>query len=238
MLEEFDNIYFFFKGRGVRVFFPTCPSNGKLLVKTMYLSAFPYFEAEMLRRGYTVCFISHQSRWAPDEETHLTAEFVRFVTAKLNMEPKCIPVGFSCGGLQAVRLAELYPELISVLFLDAPVLNILSLAGLGACRPKDAVVFWSELVKTYGFTKSTLINFRKSAIDYMEPLIENNIPIVMLYGDADDVVPYEENGQVLEDYYKENGGDLCVIRMPGRWHHPHSLEDPTPIIEQVEARLR
>ena len=238
MLEEFDNIYFFFKGRAARVFFPTCPSNGKLIIKTMYLSAFPYFEAEMLKRGYTVCYVGHASRWAPDDETHLTAEFIRFVAAKLNLDPKCIAVGLSCGGGQAVRLAELYPELVSVLFLDAPVMNLLSLAGLGVCIPKEARIFYSEMVTTYGFTKSTLINFRKSAIDYMEPLIENNISVVMLYGDADEVVPYVENGKVLEDYYKENGGDIYCMLIPGRKHHPQSLVDPTPIIEQVEARLQ
>ena len=65
----------------------------------------------------------------------------------------------------------------------------------------------------------------------------SNIPIIMLYGDADTVVLYEENGKVLEDYYRENGGDLKVICKPGCGHHPHSLEDPTPIIEFVEAHL-
>lgn len=181
--------------------------------------------------------MSHPTRWAPDSETEVTAQFVRHVAKELNIEPKCIIVGMSCGGLQGVRLAELYPELISVLFLDAPVLNLLSLAGLGACNPRHVPCFWGELVKTYGFNKSTILNFRKSPIDNMKPLIDNNIPIIMVYGDADDVVPYEENGQVLEDYYRENGGDLQVIRMEGRGHHPHSMEDPTPIIEYVEAHL-
>ena len=71
----------------------------------------------------------------------------------------------------------------------------------------------------------------------MEPLIANNIPIIMLYGDADEVVLYAENGKVLEDYYRENGGDMKVICKPGCGHHPHSLEDPTPIMEFVEAHL-
>lgn len=238
MLEQFDNKYFFFQGRDARIFYPTCPSNGKLILKTEYLAAFPYFEAEMLRRGYTLCCTSHPTRWAPDSETKVTAEFVSYVAAELKIEPKCIVVGMSCGGLQAVRLAELYPELISVLFLDAPVMNLLSLAGLGVCNERDSAVFWKELVKTYGFTKSTLINFRKSPIDSMETLIEHKIPIIMLYGDQDNVVPYEENGKVLEDYYKERGGDLCCMPIPGRGHHPHSLKDPTPIIAYVESRLK
>lgn len=237
MLSQFKSKNFVYEGRNAIIVYPSCPANGKILLKTEYFPAFPYFEAAMLQRGYTLCYMAHPTRWAPDSETHIMADFVRFVAAELGFEPKCIPVGMSCGGLQAVRLAELHPELISVMFLDAPVLNLLSLAGLGACNPADAAKFWPELVKTYGFNKSTILNFRKSPIDNMEPLIENNIPIIMLYGDADIVVPYEENGQVLEDYYKANGGELCVMRMEGRGHHPHSLQDPTPIIEFVEAHL-
>ncbi len=243
MLSDFDEKYFFVTGadgrvRDCQIFYPSVPSNGKLMLKPQYTGAFPYFEEEMLKRGYTLCAMSHPTRWGPDSETEETAKFVRLVAEELKMEPKCIVIGMSCGGLQAVRLAELHPELVSVLFLDAPVMNLLSMAGLGACNPTHATGFWNELVKTYGFNKSTILNFRKSPIDNMEPLIENNIPIIMLYGDKDDVVPYEENGQVLEEFYRERGGDLCVMRMEGRGHHPHSLQDPTPIIEFVEAHLK
>lgn len=237
MLSQFKVKEFVFQGRNAKILYPPCPANGKLILKTEYFSAFPYFEVAMLKKGYTLCFVSHPTRWAPDSETHVMADFVRSVAAELGYEPKCIPVGMSCGGLQAVRLAELHPELVSVLFLDAPVLNLLSMAGLGACQCKDVPKFWEEMVKTYGFTRSSIVNFRKSPIDDMQSLIQNNIPIIMLYGDADDVVLYEENGKILEDYYLEHGGDIKVLRFPGRGHHPHSLEDPAPIMEFVEAHL-
>ena len=134
-------------------------------------------------------------------------------------------------------MAQLHPELVSVLYIDAPVLNILSLAGLGASTCRNTPLFRKELIETYGFTPSTLVNFRNSPIDHLPSLIEHNIPIIMLYGDADDTVLYEENGKILEDYYREHGGDMKVICKPGCGHHPHSLEDPTPIIEFIEAHL-
>jgi alpha-beta hydrolase superfamily lysophospholipase len=236
-MNRFEQKSFTFEGRNAVVFFPSCPSNGKLMLKTEYLTAFPFFEIEMLQRGYTLAFMSHPTRWAPDSETKVLADFVEFVAAELGMEPKVIVIGMSCGGLQAVRLAELYPHLISVLYIDAPVLNILSLAGLGECCDSAVPIFWRELVATYGFSKSTVINFRGSPIDKMEPLIENNIPVIMLYGNADRVVIYEENGKVLEDYYKAHGGDIKVISKSMTGHHPHGLTDPTPIIEFVESRL-
>lgn len=236
-LGEFRTDTFIFCDREAKIIYPNVHANGRLILKTEYLEAFPYFEIGMLQRGYTVCYVSHPTRWAPNSETDILAEFVKFVAAKLEVEAKCIAVGMSCGGLQAVRLAELYPELVSVLYLDAPVLNILSMAGLGECRCDALPSFWRELVATYGFSRSTVINFRESPIDHMEPLVAHNIPIIMLYGNADDVVIYEENGKVLEEYYKKYNGDIKVICRSMCGHHPHSLENPTPIIEFVESRL-
>ena len=166
------------------------------------------------------------------------AEFIRYCADKLGTSEKCVLEGLSCGGLQATRLAELYPELVAVMYLDAPVLNILSMAGLGEAKQEDVGGFWREIVATYGVSRSTIVNFRKSPIDNMPPLIENNIPIIMLYGNGDNVVIYEENGKVLETYYKENGGTIKVIAKSMCGHHPHGLEDVTPIIEFIQDSLQ
>ena len=109
---------------------------------------------------------------------------------------------------------------------------------MGECKDPAVSIFWRELVNTYGFNRSTVINFRNSPIDHMQTLIDHRIPIIMLYGNADEVVLYEENGKVLEEFYRENGGDLKVICRSMGGHHPHSLSDPTPIIEFVESRLQ
>ena len=108
------------------------------------------------------------------------------------------------------------------------------MAGLGELSKESADSFWRELVDAYGVNRSTIVNYRKSPIDNMAPLIENNIPIIMLYGNADTVVIYEENGKVLENYYRENGGKIKVIARSMGEHHPHGLDDPTNIIDFVE----
>ncbi len=66
-------------------------------------------------------------------------------------------------------------------------------------------------------------------------LLENNIPIMLVAGGSDGVVPFIENGAILEKYYKENGGTIEVIIKPGCEHHPHGLDDNTPIIDFVLA---
>lgn len=230
--KNFKGEEFTFEDQLATVLYPTVEPNGKMVLKTEYLDAFPDFEQAMLRRGYYVINITHSNRWAPDHTIHQMARFVRAMAEKLNCSEKCIPAGMSCGGLQAVRLAQMYPELVPVMYIDAPALNILSLAGLGDAE--FSVGMWNEMVSAFGFNKSTVVAFRDGAIDHLDKLIEYDIPVIMLYGNADTVVPYHENGKVLEDYYKAHGGKLKVIEKSMVGHHPHSLKDPTPIIEFVE----
>lgn len=234
MWNEFKTKKFTFAEREAVIIYPDCEPVGRMLLKTEYLDAFPNFDIEMLKRGYYLINISHRSRWAPDEETDIMADFVRYCAKELNVSERCVLEGMSCGGLQAAMLAERYPELVSVMYLDAPVLNILSMAGLGERRPENNDNMWRELVATYGVNRSTIVNFRKSPIDHMEPLIQHNIPVIMVYGNADNIVVYEENGKVLEEYYKEHGGVMKVIAKSMCGHHPHGLKDVTPIIDFIE----
>ena len=137
----------------------------------------------------------------------------------------------SCGGLIAVKLAAKHPEAVSALYLDAPVLNFLSCpANVGR---NDATML-DEFTRDTGITLSMLLSYREHPIDKMHLLLKNNIPIFMVYGDSDDVVPYHENGALLEKYYKENGGIIECIGKQGCGHHPHGLEDNTPLIEFAE----
>jgi alpha-beta hydrolase superfamily lysophospholipase len=64
-------------------------------------------------------------------------------------------------------------------------------------------------------------------------LAEARLPIILVCGDSDKTVPYEENGKILYERYKEMGGTIELILKEGCDHHPHSLEDPTPIVNFI-----
>ena len=59
--------------------------------------------------------------------------------------------------------------------------------------------------------------------------------VLLVAGEADDVVPYAENGAVMAAKMAAAGGRIHVILKPGVGHHPHSLEDPAPITAFMEA---
>jgi pimeloyl-ACP methyl ester carboxylesterase len=234
MWNNFESKEFMFQDRIATIVYPSVKPNGKMILKPEYLPAFPTFDIAMLERGYYLINIQHYSRWAPDEETHIMADFVRFCAKELGADEKCIVEGMSCGGLQGARFAQEYPELCAVLYLDNPVLNMLSMYGCGACKDDMVSAFRTEITNTYGVDESTILNFRNSPIDYLDKLIDNKIPVLLIYGNGDPVVIFRENGNVLKEYYETNGGDIKVIVRSMQKHHPHGLDNPTPIIEFVE----
>ena len=236
MTESLWNGYrrldFSFEGRPCILVFPNQANEQKnWLFKTEYFGAFPEFEIEMLSRGWHLAYIKNVTRWCIDADLDLKERFARFLHTEYALSKKCVPVGMSCGGMIACKFAAKFPHRVSALYLDAPVMNLLSCpASVG----RKASNLLDEFINATGMTLSELISYREHPIDKLPMLLENNIPIVLVYGDSDDVVPYHENGMLLEKYYKNKGGNLLVIGKPGCGHHPHGLNDNTPIIEFVE----
>lgn len=228
----FKRVDFVFEGRDAILVFPDKANEKKnWLFKTEYFGAFPNFEIEMLQRGWHLAFVKNTTRWCLDEDIDLKKRFCAYLSAEYGLYEKCVPVGISCGGLIGSKFAAKYPECVSALYLDAPVLNLLSCpADLGKANSG----MLSEFIQATGMNLSQLICYREHPIDKMHLLLENKIPIILVYGDADDIVPYEENGAILEKYYRENGGIMITIGKENCGHHPHGLADNAPIIEFVE----
>lgn len=228
----FKRIDFTFEGREAILVLPENPTpNRNWLFKTEYFGAFPNFEIAMLKRGWHLAYIKNITRWCLDEDIDLKRRFAEYLKSEYFLYKKCVPVGMSCGGLIACKYAAKHPDCVSALYLDAPVMNLLSCpAGIGVAGSD----LMDEFINATGITLSALTYYREHPIDKMPVLLKNNIPIVLIYGDADTVVPYCENGAVLEEYYKKNGGVILSIGKAGCAHHPHGLDDNTPIIEFVE----
>lgn len=224
--EEFD-----FKGRNAIAVLPENP-NGSWLFKTEYFGAFPDLEIEMLKRGFAVLHVNNITRWNKHpEDTDIKAQFADFASKKYNLKKTCVPVGMSCGGMQAIYFAAKYPEYVSAMYLDAPVINLLSCpAGLGG-KATDAL--YAEFQAATGMSISKLLSFRNHPLDHFEALVENDIPVFLVAGDSDGTVPFEENGALLDEYYKKHGGKIETVVKPGCDHHPHGLSDNTPIIEFI-----
>ena len=224
--DEFE-----FEGLPAIVVKPNTAPNGKWALKTEYFGAFPALEAELLNRGWHIAYNQNFNRWAQQKDLERKGRFIDLVSARYGLEKKCAVVGMSCGGLFGVKLAALYPDKISALYLDAPVLNLLSCpAALGAAEYS----FYEEYFQVTGQTISQLLSYREHPIDQMDILLAHEIPVVLVAGDSDRTVPYCENGQVLAEFYQKNGGTIEVYVKKDCDHHPHGLEDPGQIADFLD----
>jgi len=146
---------------------------------------------------------------------------------------KTVVEGFSRGGLFAYNWAAANPDKVSCIFGDNPVCDFKSWPG-GKGKGVGSKGDWDGLIKCYNFKdEAEALAYKENPIDLLAPLAKAGIPLIHVVGDADDVVPVAENTAVIEQRYKALGGTIEVIAKPGCDHHPHSLKDPTPIVEFV-----
>lgn len=169
----------------------------------------------------------------PSAQAHLDA-FYRHVVAK-GLSPKATLVGVSRGGLYAYRFAAAHPERVTCIYGDAPVCDFKSWPG-GKGRGRGSKGDWASLIRLYGFkNEAEALASKENPIDLLEPLAKADIPLIHVVGDADDVVPVEENTAVLEQRYKALGGTITVFHKADCGHHPHGLDDPKPVAELIRT---
>lgn len=225
---------FLFEGREAVVVFPKKARQGSpWTLKTEYRTAFPEVELQLLAEGFHGAYIRNDHRWFPPEDIHRKARFIRYVSRTFGLAEQCVPIGMSCGGGYAIKLAGMYPELVRCMYIDAPVTNLCSVPGRNHVPFNDGV--WdTEFVKAYpGIGRWQLPGFREHPICFAHVLRQHRIPIIMVWGREDQTVPYAENGLLLEQAL-EGTGQLKVIGVNGRGHHPHGLiGNNRPIVDFI-----
>ena len=228
---------FTFEGKAARIVFPEeGTAIGRLALKTLYRDAFPKaVELDLVKKGFHLCFVANEHRWGAESDLERMANFARFVTEKYCLQKRVVPVGMSAGGLLAVLLAAKYPEIISCLYLDAPVLNYLSCPGcLGDGRREDREAVLEEVFRAIApKNMSELIAYRDAPLDKLPVLAQNKIPVVLVAGLSDPIVPYHENGQILQRLYEEANIDLLCCLKPECAHHPHGIEDNEMVVQFI-----
>lgn len=205
-------------------------SGKRWIWRTEFFGAFPYADIEMVRRGYYLVYLGISDLYGSDESVSYMKEFYDYLIWSQNFCIKTILVGFSRGGLYARRFAAKYPEAAAALYLDAPVVDVLSWPG-GRGKGPGGEKEWKECVKCYGYEEKEMDAVYSDVLKQeLADFAGLKIPMILVAGAADELVPYEENGKLLENLYQQNGAPFQVILKPGIGHHPHSLEEPFQIV--------
>lgn len=226
-----------FEGMPGMVVFPKAgTANGRLAIKTEYWNAFPEaIELALVEAGFHLCYIKNVNRWGLQEDVERKGRFIRYVAETYGLNEKTVPVGMSCGGMFAIKLACAFPELVGCLYLDAPLIQHLSIKGLGNA---DEELLEDEIVQEImgALDMKSLQEFRaydKMPIHMMDKLIAARIPAVLVLGAADTILPYLENGMVLKAEYEKAGIPIRTYIKPNCDHHPHGMEDSAPVLKDI-----
>ena len=181
----------------------------------------------LLTAGYRWVTFNPASKTVPagnqnDEMIAKRRAFQRFLVEGLGYAPKCGLIGMSWGGYYSVRYASIHPECVCDAYLDAPLLDFSTLKGF------EGNGKWGRkgLSKYYPFITDTYVGADDpyQSVNRAGPLAKAGIPLLILYGGMDDVVPPESNCLKFAVAFEKAGGDLMIERRGRYGHHPHGVE--------------
>ncbi|WP_448699989.1 alpha/beta hydrolase [Mucilaginibacter sp. AW1-3] len=212
---------------------PQTPAPGRPWIwRTEFFGNEPHADSALLTKGYYLVYMNMQDMYGAPMAMGLMDQFYAYLIKNYKLNKKTVLEGFSRGGLFAFNWAVLHPDKVATIYGDAPVCDFKSWPG-GKGRGPGSAKDWQKLLKVYGFTEEEALAYKLNPVDNLAPLARAHIPVIIVCGGADSLLPVEENTFVVEKRYQELGGEIKVIVKPGGDHHPHSLKDPAPIVDFI-----
>jgi len=131
------------------------------------------------------------------------------LTQRRNFDRRPVLLGRSRGGLMALNWAAENPEKVAAFAGIYPVCNLVSYPGLAKAAP------------AYGLTPAQLEAqlAEHNPIDRLGPLARARVPLLMIHGDIDTLVPLEDNSLEVRTRYFALGGQCRLIIARGQGHN-------------------
>jgi pimeloyl-ACP methyl ester carboxylesterase len=193
----------------------------------------PAPDIALLKQGFHIAYMQVPDMLGSPTAVEHWNKFYAELTGKYGLARKPALVGLSRGGLYCYNWAAANPDQVACIYGDAPVCDFKSWPG-GKGKGKGSSRDWQLVLQQYGFkSEAEALAYDKNPIDNLEPLAKANVPLLHVYGDADDVVPWNENTGIIAERYRKLGGEIILIGKKGVGHHPHGLDDSTPIVEFI-----
>jgi pimeloyl-ACP methyl ester carboxylesterase len=233
MWQGFERLDFVVDGRPCLLVVPKTAAEGRPWIwRTEFFGHEPQADLALLAKGFHVAYMDVQNMYgAPVALDHMD-RFYEHLVQNYRLSSKAVLEGFSRGGLFALNWGARNPGRVACIYNDAPVCDFKSWpAGFG--KAKGSPGDWQRCLTLYKLTEAEAREYKLNPVDNLAPLAQAKVPLLHVCGDADDVVPMDENTRLIEKRYRELGGSITVIAKPGVGHHPHSLQNPFPIVAFV-----
>jgi lysophospholipase L1-like esterase/pimeloyl-ACP methyl ester carboxylesterase len=229
----FQGFDFNFRSRNAKIVVPRRTYPGHPWVwRARFWGHEPQLDIALLERGFHIVYCDVAELYGNKEAISIWNDYYKLLT-RSGLAKKSVMEGMSRGGVYVYRWATAYSNRVAAIYADAPVMDLKSWPG-GKLKSKGSPEDWETFKKDFGLkTEKEAIAFKGNPMDLTKKITAAGFPMLHVVGDADDVVPVSENTAPFEQKIREAGGFIQVIHKPGVGHHPHSLQNPQPIVDFV-----
>ena len=230
---------FVLPGDGARciVVSPKSPAEGAPWIwRARFWGHQPALDLQLLAKGFPLAYCDVGGLFGAPAAVERWNKF-HSLAVKEGLSTRPVLEGMSRGGLIIINWASANPDKVSAIYGDNPVCNFNSWPG--GRNGKFSKGDWSRCLKAYGISAEAARAHRQPlSPETLKPLAGGNIPIALVLGAADKVVPPGENGELLARHYQGLGGPVKVWRKPGKGHHPHGLNPPDELAAWILQAVR
>ena len=230
----YDRYQFDLDGKNVSIVAPKQAAPGKPWVwHGEFFGHKPDPDIALLGKGFHIVYLSVPDMLGSPPAVESWNALYKHLTKERGFAKKVALVGLSRGGLYCYNWAIANPEKVACIYGDAPVCDFKSWPG-GKGKGKGDPKNWSRVLDLWKFKdEAEALAYKGNPVDSLAPLAKRNVPLLHVFGDADDVVPADENTLLLAENYRKLGGTIELIAKAGVGHHPHGLQDSSPIVNFI-----
>jgi pimeloyl-ACP methyl ester carboxylesterase len=230
----FTRFDFEINGRPVLVVTPKEAAGGKPWVwHGEFFGHKPAPDIALLNKGFHIVYTQISNQFGSPMAVAHWNEVYNQLTTKHGLAQKMALVGVSRGGLYCYNWASQNPDKVACIYGDAPVCDVTSWP-MGKGHGVGSAGEVKNLLAAYGVQNEEELYVKLlNPVDSLKPLAAAHVPLLHVYGDADEVVPWDENTKVIAERYKALGGEMILINKPGVGH-VHGLDDSTPLVDFME----
>ncbi len=231
--SRFEQDRFNFEGYPAVVVKPQVPATDNPWVwRARFWAHEPQVDLALLEQGFHLVFVDAPNLYGSPKAVALWNNFYVYLLENYALNAKCVLEGMSRGGLYVYNWASKNTDKVTCIYADAPVCDIKSWPG-GMGRGEGSKPDWEKLLDAYGLDEEAAKGYEDIPLFNAYSVAQAKIPVIHVCGALDDVVPMEENTYPLMDLFEKHGSSIHLILKDSVGHHPHSLQDPTPIVSFI-----
>lgn len=225
---------FMFNGRACKIVKPKYAAKGYPWVwRTRFWGHEPQADIALLQQGFHIVYCDVVELLGNDTCIKACNNYYNLLQ-QVGLAKKAVMEGMSRGGMYVFNWAAVNTDKVACVYVDNPLLNMPSWTAAFLKDPAKKNSMFTAFKADYHLTTDAEIrNFKGNPVDKVEQIVKGKYPILILCADADEEVSPQQNTLLFEQKVKELHGNITVMHKPGFKHHPHSLPNPTPIVDFI-----